>query len=142
MKLNAKQSAFVEAYNGNATEAALKAGYSPKTAVFQGSKLLRNRKVAEALQTRQERESRARIATRQQRQEFWTETMQGTENEMRDRLKASELLGKSEGDFLERRTGDDAPDLARLLKIELVSAPSANSGDQPKEEADYRQDER
>lgn len=102
MELNAKQSAFVEAYNGNATEAALKAGYSPKTAPFQGCKLLKNRKVAAALQNRQEVESRKRIATRQKRQEFWTKTMEDAEVDMKDRLKASELLGKSEGDFLER----------------------------------------
>lgn len=31
-KLTAKRRAFVEAYTGNATEAALSAGYSPKTA--------------------------------------------------------------------------------------------------------------
>ncbi len=42
------------------------------------------------------------LADRRDRQRFWTELMQDDEGEMKDRLKASELLGKSEGDFLVR----------------------------------------
>jgi hypothetical protein len=42
------------------------------------------------------------IATRQRRQEFWTETMEDDKGEMKDRLRASELLGKSEADFTEK----------------------------------------
>ena len=48
MALTAKQQAFVEAYCGNATEAALKAGYSPKTAYSQGQRLLKNDEVKAA----------------------------------------------------------------------------------------------
>lgn len=136
MKLNARQKTFVETYDGNATEAALKAGYSKKTARAMGARLLTKVYIAEAIQGREKRESRKRIATRQRRQEFWTEVMEAEaeEVEMRDRLKASELLGKSEGDFLERHDhgssdGSMSPaapvDLSHLSIDELIGLAKA-----------------
>lgn len=54
MTLSAKQRAFVEHYlrEWNATRAALLAGYSPKTAYSQGSRLLKNVEVQAAIQVR------------------------------------------------------------------------------------------
>lgn len=51
-KLTAKQRIFVKEYlvDLNATQAAIRAGYSPKTAAEQGVRLLRNIKVQEAIQ--------------------------------------------------------------------------------------------
>ncbi|GAB6096412.1 terminase small subunit [Desulfatiferula olefinivorans] len=51
-KLTAKQEMFVNEYiiDLNATQAAIRAGYSPKTAAEQGVRLLRNIKVQEAIQ--------------------------------------------------------------------------------------------
>ena len=40
------------------------------------------------------------IANRVQRQQFWTEVMKNPEASLADRLRASELLGKSEADFV------------------------------------------
>ena len=102
MKLSTKQQRFVEAYDGNATQAALVAGYSAKTAPFIGAENLKKPQICQAIQEREEQEARARIAPRQKRQAFWTAVMLDESQEMRDRLRASELLGKSEGDFLER----------------------------------------
>jgi len=102
MGLNAKQKAFVEHFDGNATEAAKKAGYSEKTAYSQGQRLLKNVEVQTAIKARESAESRDRIASRQDRQRFWTEVMQNGKEEMKDRLKASELLGKSECDFTDK----------------------------------------
>lgn len=53
--MNAKQAAFVREYllDLNATQAAIRAGYSPRTAEQQGSRLLSNVKVAEAVQSAQ-----------------------------------------------------------------------------------------
>jgi len=50
-KLTPKQTLFVDEYliDLNATQAAIRAGYSPKTAEVQGSRLLSNAKVAEAV---------------------------------------------------------------------------------------------
>lgn len=48
----------------------------------------------------------AGAATRQDRQRFCTAIMRDDKIPMRDRLKASELLGRSEGDFIERRESE------------------------------------
>lgn len=102
MALTPKQQAFVEAYAGNATDAARKAGYTgnDKTLGVTGSRVLANASVLAAIAARQAPARTARIATREQRQEFWTETMLDVNASLSDRLRASELLGKSEADFL------------------------------------------
>ena len=102
MALNAMRQAFVEAFCGNATEAALKAGYSPKTAYSQGQRLLKSVEVKAAIATRQAPNSAAPIADRQERQSFWTHVMRDPDEDMRNRLKAAELLGRSECDFVEK----------------------------------------
>ena len=102
MGLTAKQQAFVEAYDGNATQAALKAGYSKKTAYSIGVENLKKPQIAAAIAERNAPASSARIATREERQAFWTGVMRDPAVEMKDRLRASELLGKSECDFAER----------------------------------------
>ena len=103
-KLTAKQQKFVEHYAacGNATEAARLAGYSAKYTRENASKLLQNTTIQAALAALTKKVSSARIATAQERQEFWTAVMRGEfgdEAEMKDRLKASELLGKTQTDF-------------------------------------------
>lgn len=101
-KLTTKQQAFIQAYCGNATEAALKAGYSKKTAAFIGAENLKKPQIIEQIKKREEKRADKRIATREERQIFWTQTMKDEKADMRDRLRASELLGKSEADFLEK----------------------------------------
>lgn len=100
--LTPKQKAFAELFDGNATETAKKAGYSKKTAYSQGQRLLKNVEVMKLIRAREKRESRGNIANRQERQEFWSEVMGDSDADMKDRLKASELLGKSECDFTEK----------------------------------------
>lgn len=103
MALTVKQQAFVEAYCGNATEAALQAGYSPKTAAFIGAENLKKPKINVAIKEREDKRLSPLIAKREERQEFWTSMMRDKTRKDDIRLKASELLAKSEGDFLERR---------------------------------------
>lgn len=98
-----KQRRFVELYNGNATEAAIAAGYSRKTARSIGQRILTNVDVAEAIKAREDKELRHFIANREERQRLWTEIMNDPEMKTSDRLRASELLGRSEGDFIERQ---------------------------------------
>jgi phage terminase small subunit len=104
-KLTTKQKIFVECYSGNATEAALKAGYSKKTAAFIGAENLRKPQIIEAISSREKKISSVRIADRQERQSFWTSVLRDSEEDMKNRLKAAELLGRSEGDFLDRIGG-------------------------------------
>ena len=115
-KLNAKRQAFVDAWEGNATAAALAAGYSPKTAYSQGQRLLKVVEVQEAIKAREAQRLAPTIATRQERQEFWTSVLRNEEEAMKNRLKAAELLGKSEGDFLERVEMDMTLSTAAILE--------------------------
>ena len=99
-QLTDKQLRFVELYNGNATEAAKLAGYkSPREA---GTRCMRDVAICRLIQDRRSQEIKPQIKDRQARQKFWSDAMDDEERDFRDRLKASELLGKSEGDFLDR----------------------------------------
>lgn len=106
-----KQRRFVEAYMGtaagNATEAARIAGYAGDDAALavRGSECVRNRKVAAALAERQQ--GSPAVATREERQAFWASVMRGeTDAPWKERIKASELLGKTGGDFVDRHEGE------------------------------------
>ena len=118
--LTARQRAFVESYKGNATEAAIAAGYSAKTAYSQGGRLLKNAEVSQAIQERESKEASARVATREERQAFWTDIMRDGEATMKDRLRASELLGKAAGDFLERVEVESNENLTLRMEVRMA----------------------
>lgn len=114
--LQPMQQDFVNAYTGNATEAAAIAGY--KHPGSQGHRLLKNVEIITAIRERENGHTESLIYTRQQRQQFWTDVMTGKIGEsviddkgkitetpaaLRERIKASELLGKSQADFIERK---------------------------------------
>ena len=112
--LSVKQRRFIEAYDGNATEAALAAGYSPKTARLQGHKNITKDNILEAIQSRENKRLESTILTREERQAFWSDIIRNEdEKNIMAKLKASELLAKSEGDFLDRHelTGKDGAPL-------------------------------
>ena len=106
MPLTPRQARFVTEYlkDSNATDAAKRAGYSAKTAYSIGPRLLKDVGVSAAIRKGQEHLTGRAIATRAERQEFWTRVLYGQEDDTRmaDRLKASELLGKSEADFTDK----------------------------------------
>ena len=96
--LTVKQQRFIDAYDGDIQKAAKKAKVSYQYA----RRLATKSNILEAIKNRQETELRPKtIATRQKRQQFWSDTMGSKDVEMKDRLRASELLGKSEADFTE-----------------------------------------
>ena len=101
-KLTEKQLRFINIYNGNGTEAARQAGYTgdDNALAVMSTKLLRNAKISEAIKNRTNKELKPMIADRQKRQEFWASVMEDRAEDMRNRLRASELLGKSDGDFI------------------------------------------
>lgn len=114
--LTAKQRAFVGAYAGNGTEAAIAAGYSPKSAEKIARDLLRKTTVVELIRAREKEALNPYIATRTKRQEFWSTVMFDGDEDMRNRLKASELLGKSEGDFIDRVELGGRVDIASAIE--------------------------
>lgn len=83
---------------GNATKAAIGAGYSKKTAASIASRLLRKVKVKDALQQRVQADPV--VGTRRDRQLLWTAAMNNSKVDWKNRLRASELLGRSQGDFI------------------------------------------
>ena len=126
--LTAKQQRFVSAYDGNATRAAIEAGYSERWAASNIDKLLKNTEIQAAIQNREKERNSAAIATREERQRFWTAILRDPETELRDRLRASELLGRSEGDFLERVL-DATPPTPPNIIVSFVDAATYQKDD-------------
>lgn len=102
--MNQRRQAFCEAYlaSGNATEAAREAGYSPRSARSQGQRLLTFADIQEYLAARNQEISAASTAQVEESRQFWTATMRDKGAKTGDRLKASELLAKTYGAFLDR----------------------------------------
>ena len=122
MALTAKQRAFIENYTGNATEAAIKAGYSKDTAYSIGQENLKKPEIQQAIRERESKRLSPAIAKRDRLLEFWTQTMEDTDIYIKERLRASELLGKAQGVFLERvemeHTGQ--VDLTAAVRLALL----------------------
>lgn len=115
-KLTPKQRKFCEIYaaNGcNATAAARDAGYKKPNP--QGSENLAKPSVAAYIKSLTQDAQTNRIATAAERQQFWSSIMRGEVLDrdeppsLSDRVKASEILGKAQGDFLNKveLTGKD-----------------------------------
>ena len=121
-KLTDKQQRFVDAYDGNATQAAIAAGYSEKTARSMGRENLTKPYILAEIRSREVKRRTPMIASREERQAFWSATMRDTGEDMKNRLKASELLGKSEADFVERQeiSGVNGSSLIDGIRVELV----------------------
>lgn len=100
--MNEKQRRFAEAYaaNPNATEAAKAAGYSGRTARSQGQRLLTNVDVQKHIKELQAKADDERIASVTEIKIFWSEMMKDKGRKDSDRLKASDLLAKAAGVFL------------------------------------------
>src|ERR1700687_704595 len=102
-RLSERERRFVECFMGtaagNATKAARLAGYARTTAEKQASRLLGNVGIRQAIQERVQRDPH--VAAREDLQRWWTSVYRNPTVEYRDRLKASELLGKSQAVFVD-----------------------------------------
>jgi phage terminase small subunit len=98
--MNPRQRKFVEAYEGNAKAAAQAAGYA--TPSVDGARLMKNAEIVAAIARRESKNASPMIADREERFRFWSQVMRDSLEDMPVRLKASELLGKANGDFLDR----------------------------------------
>lgn len=103
-KLSIRQAKFVQEFikHGVAERAAIEAGYSRNTAHAQTTRLLANAKVKAEIDRISRKVESTAIADAVERKEFWTAVLRNGASDMKDRLKASELLGKTDGDFLDR----------------------------------------
>lgn len=103
-KLTTKQQRFVEYYDGNGVEAVRKAGYSGSYETLRSiaKENLTKPHIKAAIDAREAKTEKKGIGTREARQKFWTDTMNDPDADMKDRLKASELLGRSFADFTDK----------------------------------------
>lgn len=104
MKLTPKQAAFIREYlvDLNATQAAIRAGYSKRTAYRTGADNLKNPQIAAAVATAQaERAKRTELT-----QDYVLAGLRGIADDdgqpAAPRVRALELLGKHQGMFVER----------------------------------------
>lgn len=135
MRLTAKQARFVEEYmvDLNATQAAIRAGYSVRNADKIGSELLGKTRVAAAIQAKRaevsERTGRTvadvmrdigRVRDDAMREVFDPETGESSMLSHKDALKALELEGKHLGAFADRvqvSNPDGSPIAPTVIKI-------------------------
>lgn len=104
-QLTGKQRDFVLNYVkcGVVKHAALDAGYAMSSIKATIHHLSNNPKVQAAIRELRADDDDASIATIRELRQWWTTLIRGERDaEMKERLKASELLGKSQGAFLDR----------------------------------------
>ena len=118
--MSARQKRFCDEYlfDCNATQAAIRAGYSPKTAKVTGAKMLTNANLKAYIDEQLERIHNEKTADAQEVLEYLTAVMRGQHTEQtlqligdgvqkiadidvsaKERLKAAELIGKRYGMF-------------------------------------------
>jgi len=109
-KLTDKQKRFVDLWTGDGTETAMLVGYS--TPDVAATRCLKKVSICKLIKFTRDAELAPLIATRKERQELWTTFSKDDELKPMERLKASELLGKSQGDFIDKLSVvDDRPDI-------------------------------
>ena len=122
--LTTKQKRFALIYDGNGVAAAKEAGYGgDKNTLNQiAIKNLANPKVREIIDSRESERNKDKIATREDRQKFWTRVMYDSAENMSVRLQASKLLGKSQADFVERQEIKTENEHRAVIKMPKITA--------------------
>ena len=121
--MNTRQRKFCDEYliSGNATDAAIKAGYSPKTAYSMGNENLNKPELKAYIETELDKIHSAKIADAEEVMKYLTSVMRGEHTEeipllcgdgcqeltqkevgAKERLKAAELIGKRYGLFTDK----------------------------------------
>lgn len=116
-KFNVRQQNFIKFYKGNATEAALKAGYSKKTAYSIGQRLLKVVEIKQAIQNRVEKSQEKHIKTIEEMQIFLSKNIDNEDLPMNERTKMIELLGKSMAMFTDVQRHEGNINILPPIKI-------------------------
>ena len=118
--LTQKQRRFIDEYiiSGNATQAAIKAGYSKKTAAVTATENLRKPNIKAEIQARNAEIQSEKTADMTEVMEYLTSVMRGEQTESvatskgifsgvevsaKDRIKAAELIGKRNGAWTDKK---------------------------------------
>ena len=109
MKLTEKQKRFCDFFieTGNATEAARLAGYKGKNLNRLASENLSKLDIQSYIEQRNAELEEGRIANIREVKIFWTAIMRDETAEMKDRLKASEFIAKTNAAFREKIEYED-----------------------------------
>lgn len=99
-----KQKKFCDEYlkDRNATQAAIRAGYSKKTAYSIGNENLKKPELKAYIKQQFDLIHNDDIASAEEVMEYLSATMRNKENGERVRLRAAELLGKAHGIFTDK----------------------------------------
>ncbi|PID67407.1 MAG: terminase [Fusobacteriales bacterium] len=102
--LNVRQKAFCEYYVacGNATEAAIKAGYSKSYARTRAHLLLKNVEICRYIEKLREKAKSSLIMSAVERREWLTEMIKNKKVKDTDKLKALDILNKMDGEYTEK----------------------------------------
>lgn len=84
-------------------QAAIEAGYSERSARQQGARLLTKGNICDRMNELRGIQEEEVADELRRLKEFWLDVMEDEEERMNDRLKASELYGKSIAAFVEKR---------------------------------------
>lgn len=119
--LNLKQKQFAEYYAqcGNATESALKSGYSKSYSETRAYKLLENIEICRYIKRLTEKATSERILTSLQRQEILSNIARDEENQPSDRIKSIDTLNKMTGEYIKKvsiTNDEEVPKLIDALK--------------------------
>ena len=121
--LTERERRFVVAYcgdaAGNATRAAELAGYSRRSARFQGSKLATKRNIQIAIDAYRQELARPTIADAVERREMLTTMLRAAGQHPLARLKAVDILNKMDGLYLTKLANPDGSPLHLVPDAEL-----------------------
>lgn len=129
--MNTRRERFCLEYaaSGNATKAAEAAGYSPRTSRSQGQRLLTFDDIQQRIQELTAELKSEKVASITDVQAFWTDVYKDGTQKTADRLKASELLVKSQGGFMPQiSSGDD-----EVLDDVIIVVPDNGRNVKPRE---------
>lgn len=120
-ELNTRQRKFAEYYaqSGNATDSAIKAGYSKKYANTNASKLLQNTTIVQYIKEISDKLKDERIMCAKDRQVTLSDIARNCEEETSDRIRAIDTLNKMTGEYtlkVDANVGAEVSKLDDLIK--------------------------
>lgn len=152
--LTPKQLKFADEYikSGNGTDAAIKAGYSKKTAKSISTNNLAKEPIKKYIQAVMADMSKSKIASAEEIQEMWTRCLRreeyedvltddGIENErisIKDALKASELLAKVHGILTDKQETKISGSIELQNLSELPTETLKKLADEKDEQFDFK----
>ncbi|MCL4580268.1 terminase [Fusobacterium nucleatum YWH7199] len=104
MQMTHRQELFIQEYikTGNATNSAIKAGYSKRTARSIGQRLLTNVDIKKKINELSQKIACNNIMTAKERQEYLTKLINADDVKISDKLRAVDILNKMTGEYIQK----------------------------------------